>query len=37
MTYVANVYKYYVADRLVLDDNARRAAAKAGVDAKPAK
>jgi membrane-bound lytic murein transglycosylase MltF len=31
VTYVSNIYKYYVAYRLVRDENERRAAAKAGI------
>ena len=31
MTYVANIYKYYVAYRLVVEEAERRAAAKAAV------
>jgi membrane-bound lytic murein transglycosylase MltF len=33
VTYVSNIYKYYVAYRLVLEENERRAAARAGVKA----
>jgi membrane-bound lytic murein transglycosylase MltF len=31
VTYVANIYKYYVAYRLIVEENSRRAAAKAAV------
>jgi membrane-bound lytic murein transglycosylase MltF len=31
VTYVSNIYKYYVAYRLVVEENERRAAAKAGL------
>ena len=31
MTYVSNIYKYYVTYRLLTDQQARRDAAKAGV------
>jgi membrane-bound lytic murein transglycosylase MltF len=34
VTYVANIFKYYVAYRLVLDETERRAAAKAAVKAR---
>jgi membrane-bound lytic murein transglycosylase MltF len=34
VTYVANIYKYYIAYRLVLDENERRAAAKKAVSGK---
>jgi len=37
VTYVANIYKYYIAYRLVVEENERRAAAKAAVQAKGAK
>ncbi len=33
VTYVANIYKYYIAYRLVLEESERRAAAKAAVKA----
>jgi hypothetical protein len=33
VTYVANIFKYYVAYRLVLEETERRAAAKAAVKA----
>ena len=33
VTYVANIFKYYVAYRLVVEENARREAAKAAVKA----
>jgi membrane-bound lytic murein transglycosylase MltF len=32
VTYVSNIYKYYVAYRLVLEENERRAAAKASLE-----
>ena len=31
VTYVANIYKYYIAYRLVLDESDRRAAGRAAV------
>jgi membrane-bound lytic murein transglycosylase MltF len=31
VTYVSNIYKYYVAYRLVMEENERRAAAKASL------
>jgi membrane-bound lytic murein transglycosylase MltF len=31
VTYVSNIYKYYVAYRLIVDENARRASAKQAV------
>ena len=31
VTYVANIYKYYVAYRLIVEENDRRQAAKAAV------
>jgi hypothetical protein len=31
VTYVANIYKYYVAYRLIVDQTERRAAAKAAL------
>ncbi len=31
VTYVSNIFKYYVAYRLILEQSERRAAAKAGV------
>jgi membrane-bound lytic murein transglycosylase MltF len=31
VTYVANIYKYYVAHRLVRDENARKTAGKAAL------
>jgi membrane-bound lytic murein transglycosylase MltF len=34
VTYVANIYKYYIAYRLIVDDRARRAEAKATLEAK---
>jgi len=34
VTYVANIFKYYIAYRLVLEENERRTAAKAAVKAK---
>ncbi len=34
VTYVANIYKYYIAYRLVLDESERRASVKAAVKAK---
>ena len=34
MTYVSNIYKYYVAYRLVAEETARREAAKAAVKGK---
>jgi membrane-bound lytic murein transglycosylase MltF len=34
VTYVANIFKYYVAYRLVLEETERRAAAKAAVNGK---
>jgi membrane-bound lytic murein transglycosylase MltF len=34
VTYVANIYKYYIAYRLIVDDRARRAEAKATLKAK---
>jgi len=34
VTYVANIYKYYIAYRLVVDETERRAAAKAAVKTK---
>jgi membrane-bound lytic murein transglycosylase MltF len=34
VTYVANIYKYYIAYRLVLEESERRAAAKAAVKAR---
>ena len=34
VTYVANIFKYYVAYRLVLEENERRKAAKSAVSAK---
>jgi membrane-bound lytic murein transglycosylase MltF len=37
VTYVANIYKYYIAYRLVLEERERRAAAKAEVKAKEVK
>ena len=37
VTYVANVYKYYVAYRLVVEETERRAAAKAAIRAKEVK
>ncbi len=37
VTYVANIYKYYVAYRLVVEENERRAAAKTGVKAQGGK
>jgi membrane-bound lytic murein transglycosylase MltF len=37
VTYVANIYKYYIAYRLVLEESERRAAAKAAVTANGAK
>ncbi len=37
VTYVSNIYKYYVAYRLVMEENERRAAAKAAVKAAQAK
>jgi len=37
VTYVANIYKYYVAYRLVAEETERRAAAKASVKAKEGK
>jgi hypothetical protein len=33
VTYVANIYKYYIAYRLTSEENSRRAAAKAAVKA----
>ena len=33
VTYVANIYKYYIAYRLISEENARRATAKASVNA----
>ena len=35
VTYVANIYKYYIAYRLVLEETARRAAAKETLKAPP--
>jgi len=37
VTYVANIYKYYVAYRLVVDEAERRAAAKAALQGAEAK
>jgi membrane-bound lytic murein transglycosylase MltF len=37
VTYVANIYKYYIAYRLVLEEAERRAAAKAAIKAKEVK
>jgi membrane-bound lytic murein transglycosylase MltF len=37
VTYVANIYKYYIAYRLVTEENERREAAKAAVKATEAK
>jgi len=37
VTYVSNIYKYYVAYRLVVDENTRRAAAKESVKARAGK
>jgi membrane-bound lytic murein transglycosylase MltF len=37
VTYVANIYKYYIAYRLVLEESERRAAAKAAIKAKEVK
>ena len=37
VTYVANIYKYYIAYRLLSEENQRRTAAKAGVKARDAK
>jgi hypothetical protein len=34
VTYVANIYKYYIAYRLIMDDRERRAEAKASFKAK---
>jgi hypothetical protein len=33
VTYVANIYKYYIAYRLTSEENSRRAAAEAAVKA----
>ena len=37
VTYVANIYKYYVAYRLVVEETERRAAARAAVRADESK
>jgi hypothetical protein len=37
VTYVSNIYKYYVAYRLVVEENERRAAAKAALKGDPPK